>query len=112
MSGDGPRATSLSLLEDADGLVVSVPRVRPRPPASLTAAEHEVYALLLEGLSDAEIAACRGVSRATVAKQARAIYQKAGVSDRLELVLRRSSSGARLLAEPGESEPPTAAPHQ
>jgi DNA-binding CsgD family transcriptional regulator len=55
-------------------------------PVQLTAAEREVLALLLEGLSGAEIAERRGTSVHTLNNQMRAIYRKLGVGSRSELV--------------------------
>ncbi len=60
----------------------------PMPPESLTPAEREVAELVVEGLSNREIAARRGASTKTVANQLRRIYQKLGVSSRFELAAR------------------------
>lgn len=51
----------------------------------LTVAEREVALLLLKGLSHREIAVLRGISDTTARQQATAVYQKAGVSGRVEL---------------------------
>jgi DNA-binding CsgD family transcriptional regulator len=53
--------------------------------SSLTEAEQRVVDLTLRGLTTAEIAAARGVTRATVSSQLQAIYRKLGVSSRAEL---------------------------
>lgn len=71
--------------EELELFVVSVPREPPRQ-AALTAAEREVYELLVAGLSNAEIAAARSRAIRTVANQARAIYRKLGVRGRVELL--------------------------
>lgn len=52
---------------------------------SLTIAEREIVHLVLDGLSNREIAALRGVSAKTVANQLRALYQKLSVYSRFEL---------------------------
>lgn len=59
----------------------------PRLPDApvLTASERAVGQLLLEGLSDAAIAARRGTSVRTVSKQVSSVYRKLGVSSRREL---------------------------
>ncbi len=51
-------------------------------PSPLTAREREVLRLLVEGLSDKEIAAALGISRATVSDHASAIRAKLGVPSR------------------------------
>lgn len=51
----------------------------------LTKAERDVLALLLAGLSNAEIARQRRTSVRTVANQVASIFQKLGVSSRSEL---------------------------
>ena len=55
---------------------------------ALTAAERAVHALLLVGLSDAEIADLRGTTRSTVTKQVDAVFRKIGVRSRRELIAR------------------------
>lgn len=60
----------------------------PRPAPPLTAAERAVHALLLAGLSDADIAAVRGTTRSTVTKQVDAVFRKLGVNSRRELIAR------------------------
>ncbi|AKF11575.1 hypothetical protein DB32_008724 [Sandaracinus amylolyticus] len=66
-------------------------RKAPEEAASapaLTAAERAVHALLLVGLSDAEIAELRGTTRSTVTKQVDAVFRKIGVRSRRELIAR------------------------
>ena len=53
----------------------------------LSAHERQVVALVMEGLSSAEIARRRGTSPRTVANQLRSIYGKVGVTSRSELVV-------------------------
>ena len=54
---------------------------------SLTPAETEVAILTIKGCSIAEIGALRGTSDGTVKAQQHAVYQKAGVTSRAELLL-------------------------
>ncbi len=56
----------------------------------LTPAEREVARLVLEGLSNAEIARRRGRSIRTVANQVASIFAKAGAGSRRELAARRA----------------------
>jgi len=51
----------------------------------VTAAEHAVLGLAAAGLSNAEIAARRGVSPRTVANQMASVFRKLGVHSRSEL---------------------------
>lgn len=52
----------------------------------LTPAERDVALFAIKGLSTAEIAALRGTSEGTVKAQSNAIYRKAGVSSRSQLL--------------------------
>jgi predicted ATPase/DNA-binding CsgD family transcriptional regulator len=62
------------------------PRRRPTIGwASLTPAEHQVVALVVEGLTNPEIAARLFVSRATVKTHLSHIYAKLGIANRTEL---------------------------
>jgi non-specific serine/threonine protein kinase len=56
--------------------------VRNQPLSPLTARQREVLCLLVEGLSDKEIAVALGISRATVSDHASAIRAKLGVPSR------------------------------
>jgi len=58
----------------------------PAVLAELTRAEREVVALVCEGRSNKEIAACRGTSVNTVGNQLAAIFSKLAVASRFELV--------------------------
>ena len=53
----------------------------------LTRRERQIVALLMEACSNKEIASRLGVKDQTVKNQLSALYHKAGVSSRLELVL-------------------------
>lgn len=70
-----------------DFVVLSAP-LGPLPNASLTKAEREVVALVVEGLANAEIAERRGTSIHTVSNQLAAIFRKTGVGSRVELASR------------------------
>jgi DNA-binding CsgD family transcriptional regulator len=61
----------------------------------LTRAERDVTGLLVAGLSNAEIARQRGSSPRTVANQVASIFEKLGVSSRLELQAAVATSGPR-----------------
>ncbi|MBP7000326.1 MAG: helix-turn-helix transcriptional regulator [Amaricoccus sp.] len=52
----------------------------------LTPAEREVALLTLKGFSAAEIAALRGAREGTVRAQGAAVYRKAGVAGRAQLI--------------------------
>ena len=52
---------------------------------SLTEAERAVATLVIDGLSNAEIATRRGTSVRTVANQLQSLYRKLNVASRLEL---------------------------
>jgi DNA-binding NarL/FixJ family response regulator len=53
---------------------------------ALPPAEREVAALLVEGLTLAEIGRRRGRSRFTIMNQVQALYRRLGVSSRADLV--------------------------
>lgn len=82
-----PKGLRLSQLErDGEELVVlSFPSPRRGLPAGLSPAEIEVALMVRYGLSNAEIAAARGVSVRTVANQLQGLFRKLGVGSRLEL---------------------------
>ncbi|MGO8818538.1 MAG: LuxR C-terminal-related transcriptional regulator [Terriglobia bacterium] len=60
---------------------------RPRPADTLTRREKSVICCLMEGWHNREISTHLAISEQTVKNHLRAIYDKVGVSDRLELVL-------------------------
>ncbi|MBL8950041.1 MAG: hypothetical protein JNK82_04650 [Myxococcaceae bacterium] len=66
--------------------VIELPHHALRFPPTFTQAEREVVLLVLEGLSNAEIAARRGRSERTVANQIAALLEKADVYTRGELL--------------------------
>lgn len=59
-----------------------------RSEPSLTAAEREVMALLLEGKTNAQIAMTRKTAVRTVANQIASLFRKYGVGSRAELAAR------------------------
>jgi DNA-binding NarL/FixJ family response regulator len=75
-------------LDGDEYAVLSIPADAPALPASLTEAERQICQLVFEGASNAAIARRRGTSVRTVANQLASIYQKLGVSSRIELVAR------------------------
>lgn len=68
------------------------PLALPRWPLSLTPAQREVAALLLSGLTNAEIAGRRGTAVRTVANQVASVFERLGVRSRLELFARAARS--------------------
>lgn len=75
-----------------NGQDVAVIRIvlAPELPTSLTAAERDVARLVIEGLSNAAIAARRSTSIRTVANQLRSIFAKLAVGSRRQLCSRFS----------------------
>ncbi|MGH9452987.1 MAG: response regulator transcription factor [Terriglobia bacterium] len=63
------------------------PHHLPRPADTLTQREKMIISYLVEGLRNREIAEQLSISEQTVKNHLRAVYDKVGVSDRLELVL-------------------------
>jgi two-component system competent response regulator ComA len=69
-------------------LVAPMPKRESAPtPVRMTRREREILDLLMEGCSNKAIASRLGVSGQTVKNQLSALYQKAHVGSRLELVL-------------------------
>jgi DNA-binding NarL/FixJ family response regulator len=82
-AGDGivsPRATARLLRE-------FVARQDPGPAGGLTPREVDVVALMARGLSNGEIAARAGISRATVKTHVSNVLAKLGLSNRLQVVV-------------------------
>jgi DNA-binding CsgD family transcriptional regulator len=67
--------------------VLSAP-LGPLPTVCLTEAEQEVVALVVGGLTTAEIAERRNTSVRTVSNQLASIFRKTGVGSRVELAAR------------------------
>lgn len=73
----------------------------PRLPSALSPAERDVTQAVLRGLTDAQIAAARGVSARTIGNQLTNVYRKLGVASRSELVARLGAgSPPRRLPSP------------
>lgn len=78
----------------------------------LTPAERDVALFSIKGLSTAEIAELRGTSEGTIKAQTNAIYRKAGVSGRpqlLSLFIDDLMSGSLVDSEKGAKAPPATA---
>jgi DNA-binding NarL/FixJ family response regulator len=91
-AGDGllsPAVTTRVIKEFAAGH-------RPTPPlglAELTAREHDVFRLLVRGMSNAEIAAALHLSDTTVKTHVTHVLQKLGVRDRVHAVVLAYETG-------------------
>ena len=88
---------------EADGeafAIIELPRVQRLDHRQLTRSERSILALLLAGLSNAEIARRRERSIRTVAHQVDSIFRRLGVGSRLELFALCSHPGARKAGEP------------
>ena len=77
------------MLEGEQLVVLSHPIADPASPEfdRLSQAEREVVRLVLDGLSQAQIATLRGTSPRTVAKQLESAYRRLGIGSRAELVV-------------------------
>jgi DNA-binding CsgD family transcriptional regulator len=73
-------------------VLVSFTRDGSQLPLRLTAAERQIAAALLSGLSNAAIGRLRGSSPRTVANQTASLYRKLGVHSRGELAARWARS--------------------
>lgn len=78
-----PKA-EVAKLADALG---SSPAELPRPADTLTEREKVIVSLLVQGWRNREIAVHLAIKEQTVKNHLRSVYDKVGVSDRLELVL-------------------------
>ena len=77
------KATGAEMVKRAD--VPQKPSVRPAD--TLTRREKAVIGCLMQGFPNREIARCLSIAEQTVKNHLRSIFDKIGVSDRLELVL-------------------------
>jgi DNA-binding NarL/FixJ family response regulator len=68
-------------------LIVGRPNKFPRPVETLTRREKVIISYLMQGWRNREISTHLSISEQTVKNHLRTIYDKVGVSDRLELVL-------------------------
>jgi DNA-binding NarL/FixJ family response regulator len=76
---------------------------RVRPSETLTRREKGVIGCLMQGFPNREIARCLSIAQQTVKNHLRSIFDKLGVSDRLELVLYAIHQKLDIpLIEPGQ----------
>ena len=66
-------------------VVLSVPLRSERSVEPLTTAERDIAAMVVDGMSNAEIARARGKSVRTIANQVASALRKLGVGSRVEL---------------------------
>jgi DNA-binding CsgD family transcriptional regulator len=92
LSIDGPSGTLVVELDRRGAAEVVVLEERVAP-AALSTREHEVLALVADGLRNAEIAEALWVSPATVRKHLENIYEKLGVHTRTAAVAQVRGSG-------------------
>jgi DNA-binding NarL/FixJ family response regulator len=90
-------------------LLVEAPEYPQRPPVrpadTLTQREKSVIACLMQGFPNREIARFLSIAEQTVKNHLRSIFDKVGVSDRLELVLYAIHQKLDLpLIEPGQEQ--------
>lgn len=89
--------TDLTWCHAMTGCTVAFSASETRPEiAGLTAAERQILHLLLDGASNTRIAEIRGSAYRTIANQIAALYNKLGVSSRVELALHASRSVHQL----------------
>ena len=80
-----------------------------RPAETLTRREKAVISCLMQGFPNREIARCLSMAEQTVKNHLRAIFDKVGVSDRLELVLYAIHQKLDIpLIEAGQEQAPAA----
>jgi DNA-binding CsgD family transcriptional regulator len=82
-----PDGLSVARLRIGDGelAVLSFPGSGPRLLVALSVAERDVALMIVDGKSNAEIAASRRTSVRTVANQVASVFRKCGVCSRAEL---------------------------
>lgn len=85
-----PHLEIVDLVEQADAVLSLPPARRDEDPPleALTAREHDVLALVADGLSNRDIAGRLGISEHTVKFHLASIFGKLGVSTRTEAVQR------------------------
>jgi DNA-binding NarL/FixJ family response regulator len=86
--------------------LLSEPQGAPRPVDSLTRREKLVISCLVQGWRNREIASQLSITEQTVKNHLRSIYDKVGVSDRLELVLYALHQRLELPPVKAGGEPP------
>lgn len=67
--------------------------------ASLTPREREVFALLIQGKKQREIAALLGVQPTTASFHTQSLYRKLGIHDRAQLFIRYAMPGRTQLSQ-------------
>jgi len=77
------RATGVEMVKTAE----APQKLSVRPADTLTRREKAVIGCLMQGFPNREIARCLSIAEQTVKNHLRSIFDKVGVSDRLELVL-------------------------
>ena len=85
---NGITTSWVTLADESEVLVLSFPLPTPLLPRTLTDAERSVVLLVLEGKSNAQIAAERATSIRTTANQVASAFKKLGVRSRGELAAR------------------------
>jgi DNA-binding CsgD family transcriptional regulator len=85
---EAPRDLVALESEDEDVIVLRFALKPDRPSAPLTPVESAIVGQILEGRSNAQIAAARGCAPRTVANHVANIFRKLAVCSRLELVAR------------------------
>ena len=87
-------------------LLEARPAIPPRPVDTLTRREKMVISYLMQGWRNREISTHLAISEQTVKNHLRTIYDKVGVSDRLELVLYAIHQRLELPAVQTTAPPP------
>ena len=87
---DDPHLEVVDRLDRADAVVTVPSRARPQEPLieALTTREHDVLALVADGMPNRHIAGSLGISEHTVKFHLASIFGKLGVSTRTEAVQR------------------------
>ena len=78
----------LVVSKSSDLAVFAFPIPTPELPTNLSDAEREVVQLALAGMSNQQIARCRGCASRTIANQLASAFRKVGVHSRAELAAR------------------------
>lgn len=97
--------TSRVVIEGVEYVVLSHPILAPAGVmGGLSEAQRAIALGLLDGLSYRDLAARRGTSPRTVAKQVEGLYRRLGVASRAELVAALSGPGGSRTAPGDEDE--------
>jgi DNA-binding NarL/FixJ family response regulator len=99
------KAPGAEMVKTAD----APPKLSVRPADTLTRREKAVIGCLMQGFPNREIARCLSIAEQTVKNHLRSIFDKVGVSDRLELVLYAIHQKLDIpLIEAGQEQAPAA----